>query len=55
MFLLALALAQPAPPLAPFSNVGRIFTSRALHVGVRGAAFATPFESGIALTLQISL
>jgi hypothetical protein len=58
MMTLALALAlqgQPMPVLLPPPTItSRIYTSKTLHVGVRSHVFASTFETGYGLTVQIT-
>jgi hypothetical protein len=56
MLALTLALAlqgQPMPVLLP-PITSRIYTSKTLHVGVRSHVFASTFETGYGLTVQIT-
>ena len=57
MIALWFALLTGGPPPAsipPSPVLGRIYTSPTVHVGIRGHAFASPFETGVGVTVQVS-
>jgi hypothetical protein len=52
--------AEPPAPQLPWANVGRVWTTPRLHVGVRGAVFVDDeangaIEAGAAATVQVTI
>jgi hypothetical protein len=42
------------PPATPIPPVTRIYSSPTLHIGIRPAILATPYEVGSGITVQIT-
>jgi hypothetical protein len=56
MLGLLVALSGPPPPVPPwFGTAGRVYTSPAIHVGVRPALFVAPSELDVGLTVQVTI
>ena len=52
----ALLTGGPPPASIPSSPVlGRIYTSPTVHVGLRPSFYAAPFETGMGVTVQVSM
>jgi hypothetical protein len=51
---LVVALSTPAAPALPLWWSGRVYTSPALHVGVRGAAFVGAGELAAGVSVRVA-
>lgn len=56
LYAIALALSLQNTPAtqAPQLPFGRVYTSPTLHIGIRPNYYAATYESGFALTVQLS-